>query len=129
MGDRLVGPLVFLGGGSLGLTRRAIVTACLLRCIRGHLLCLALALLAHSLGVLSRRNILIILLSVELMLNAAVLAFVGFASRHGNLDGHIMVFFIITVAAAEVAVGLAIVIALFRVRETVNADNVSLLKR
>ncbi|MHC4957384.1 MAG: NADH-quinone oxidoreductase subunit NuoK [Planctomycetota bacterium] len=80
------------------------------------------------LGVLSRRNILIILLSVELMLNAAALAFVAFSAKAGNLDGHVMVFFTITVAAAEVAVGLAVVIALFRVRETVNADNVAELK-
>jgi NADH-quinone oxidoreductase subunit K len=81
------------------------------------------------LGVMSRRNILIILLSVELMLNAAALAFVAFAGMHGNLHGQVMVFFTITVAAAEVAVGLAVVIALFRLRETVDADRVTLLKK
>lgn len=79
-------------------------------------------------GVLSRRNILIVLLSVELMLNATALAFCGFASGVGNLDGQIMVLFIIAVAAAEVAVGLAMVIALFRLRLTVNIDRADLLK-
>jgi len=81
------------------------------------------------LGVLSRRNILIVLLSVELMLNAAALAFVAFSNRWDNLDGQVMVFFAITVAAAEVAVGLAIVIALFRLKATVDTDRVDLLRR
>jgi NADH-quinone oxidoreductase subunit K len=96
----------------------------------GHLVTLAGVLFTLGmLGVLSRRNILIVLLSVELMLNAAALAFVAFASHHGNLDGQVMVFFAIAVAAAEVAVGLALVIALFRLRVTVDADQVSLLRR
>ena len=96
----------------------------------GHLITLAGVLFTLGmLGVLSRRNILIVLLSVELMLNAAALAFVAFSSHHGNLDGQVMVFFAIAVAAAEVAVGLALVIALFRLRVTVDADQVSLLKR
>lgn len=96
----------------------------------GHLVTLAGILFTIGmLGVLSRRNILIVLLSVELMLNAAALAFVGFAVRHGNLEGQVMVFFAITVAAAEVAVGLAIVIALFRLRATVDTDKVNLLKQ
>ncbi len=80
-------------------------------------------------GVLSRRNILIILLSVELMLNAGAMTFVAFSSKWGNLDGQVMVFFTITVAAAEVAVGLAVVIALFRIRQTVDADRITLLKK
>ncbi|MEE8106703.1 MAG: NADH-quinone oxidoreductase subunit NuoK [Planctomycetota bacterium] len=79
-------------------------------------------------GVLARRNILVVLLSVELMLNATALAFCGFSRLVGNFDGQIMVFFIIAVAAAEVAVGLAMVIALFRLRLTVNVDRVDLLK-
>ncbi len=96
----------------------------------GHVVTLAGVLFTVGMvGVLSRRNILIVLLSVEFMLNAAALAFVGFAVRHGNLDGQVMVFFAITVAAAEVAVGLAMVIALFRLRATVDLDRVSLLKR
>ena len=96
----------------------------------GHVITLAgLLFTIGMLGVLSRRNVLIILLSVELMLNAGALAFVAFANMHGNLDGQVMVFFTITVAAAEVAVGLAVVIALFRVRETVDADRVQLLRK
>ena len=96
----------------------------------GHFVTLAGVLFTIGmLGVLSRRNILIILISVELMLNAAALAFVAFAGKWGNLDGQVMVFFTITVAAAEVAVGLAVVIALFRIRLTVDADKVQLLKR
>jgi len=95
----------------------------------GHLVTLAgLLFTIGMLGVLSRRNILIVLLSLEFMLNGAALAFVAFANLHDNLDGQIMVFFVITVAAAEVAVGLAIVIALFRLRVTVNADQMNQLK-
>ena len=96
----------------------------------GHLVTLAGVLFTIGmLGVLARRNILIVLLSVELMLNGAALAFVAFANKVGNLDGQVMVFFVITVAAAEVAVGLAIVIALFRLRVTVDTDKVSLLRK
>ena len=96
----------------------------------GHLITLSGVLFTLGMvGVLSRRNILIVLLSIELMLNAAAMAFVTFSNLHGNLDGQVMVFFVITVAAAEVAVGLAVVIALFRLRVTVDTDKVSLLKR
>ncbi|MHC4223711.1 MAG: NADH-quinone oxidoreductase subunit NuoK [Planctomycetota bacterium] len=96
----------------------------------GHVVTLAGVLFTIGmLGVLMRRNILIVLLSVELMLNATALAFVAFAGKWGNLDGHVMVFFAITVAAAEVAVGLAIVIALFRLRVTVDTDKVSQLRK
>ena len=95
----------------------------------GHMVTLAGVLFTLGIvGVLSRRNLLIVLISVELMLNAAAMALVAFASMHGNLDGQVMVFFAITVAAAEVAVGLAVVIALFRLRVTVDTDKVSLLK-
>jgi len=79
-------------------------------------------------GALVRRNIIVILMSIELMLNAVNLAFVGFARMHGQNDGHVFVLIVITVAAAEVAVGLGIVISLFRNRDTVNVDDVSLLK-
>ncbi len=79
-------------------------------------------------GVLVRRNALVIFMSVELMLNAANLAFVAFASALGSLDGQIVVFFVMTVAAAEVAVGLAIIVNLFRLRETVFVDEINLLK-
>jgi len=96
----------------------------------GHMVTLAGVLFTIGmLGVLSRRNILIILLSLELMINAGALAFVAFGAMSGNLHGQVMVFFTITVAAAEIAVGLAVVIALFRVRETVNTDKIASLKR
>ena len=79
-------------------------------------------------GVLVRRNALVIFMSIELMLNAANLAFVAFAQRMNSIDGQIFVFFVMTVAAAEVAVGLAIIVNLFRLRETVFVDEVNLLK-
>ncbi|MDA0738759.1 MAG: NADH-quinone oxidoreductase subunit NuoK [Nitrospirae bacterium] len=79
-------------------------------------------------GVLVRRNIIIILLSIELMLNATNINFVAFSSYLGNLAGQVFVFFALTVAAAEVAVGLAIIIALYRHHESINVDDFSLLK-
>jgi NADH-quinone oxidoreductase subunit K len=79
-------------------------------------------------GVLVRRNALVIFMSIELMLNAANLAFVAFARAMGSVDGQIFVFFVMTVAAAEVAVGLAIIVNLFRLRESVFVDEVNLLK-
>jgi NADH-quinone oxidoreductase subunit K len=79
-------------------------------------------------GVLTRRNALIIFMSVELMLNAANLAFVAFGRSLNSLDGQIFVFFVMTVAAAEVAVGLAIIVNVFRLRETVFVDEINLLK-
>jgi len=79
-------------------------------------------------GVLVRRNALVIFMSIELMLNAANLAFVAFARSMGSMDGQIFVFFVMTVAAAEVAVGLAIIVNLFRLRESVFVDEVNLLK-
>jgi len=79
-------------------------------------------------GVLVRRNALVIFMSIELMLNAANLAFVGLASHMNSLDGQIFVFFVMTVAAAEVAVGLAIIVNVFRLRETVFVDEINLLK-
>jgi len=79
-------------------------------------------------GALVRRNIVVILMSIELMLNAVNLAFVAFSRMHGGDTGHVFVLMVITVAAAEVAVGLGIVISLFRNRDTVNVDDVSLLK-
>ena len=79
-------------------------------------------------GVLVRRNALVIFMSIELMLNAANLAFVAFARQQQSLDGQIFVFFVMTVAAAEVAVGLAIIVNLFRLRETVLVDEINLLK-
>lgn len=79
-------------------------------------------------GLLTRRNILLILLSIELILNAANLSFVAFSSYWGNLTGQVMVFFTMIVAAAEVTVGLAIVILLFRKKKTVSTDDLDTLK-
>ena len=79
-------------------------------------------------GVLVRRNALIIFMSVELMLNAGNLVFVAFARQLNSLDGQIFVFFVMTVAAAEVAVGLAIIVNMFRLRETIFVDEINLLK-
>ena len=79
-------------------------------------------------GVFVRRNVITILLSVEIMLNAVNLTFVAFGRAMGLADGQIIVFFVMTVAAAEAAVGLAIVIALYRHRDTVNLDAINLLR-
>jgi NADH-quinone oxidoreductase subunit K len=81
-----------------------------------------------ALGVLVRRNAIIIFMSIELMLNSANLAFVAFARHLNDLDGQIFVFFVITVAAAEVAVGLALIVAIFRTRRSINIDEMHLLK-
>lgn len=80
------------------------------------------------LGVLIRRNAIVLFMSVELMLNAANLALVAFAREHASIDGQVMVFFIVAVAAAEVAVGLALLVAIFRSKRTSNVDEVSILK-
>ena len=79
-------------------------------------------------GVLLRRNIIIIFMAIELMLNAVNLSFVALARHFGNMDGQIVVFFVMSVAAAEVAVGLAIILLVFRGRETVNADELNLMR-
>lgn len=79
-------------------------------------------------GVFLRRNLITMLLSIEIMLNAVNLTFVAAGRALGSIDGQIIVFFVMTVAAAEAAVGLAIVIALFRHRETLNADAFTALK-
>ncbi len=79
-------------------------------------------------GVLIRRNIIIILLSIELMFNAANINFVVFAHYLQSINGQVFVFFVMTVAAAEVAIGLAIIIAVYRHREIVNVEQINLLK-
>jgi NADH-quinone oxidoreductase subunit K len=81
-----------------------------------------------AIGVLVRRNAIIIFMSIELMLNAANLAFVAFARAHGSLEGQIFVFFVMAVAAAEVAVGLALIVAIFNTRQSVDVDDISSLK-
>jgi len=79
-------------------------------------------------GVLLRRNTIVIFMSIEIMLNAVNLAFVALGRRLGSMDGQVIVFFVMTVAAAEAAVGLAIIISIFRNRETVNADELNLMR-
>ncbi|SDS84050.1 NADH-quinone oxidoreductase subunit NuoK [Paraoerskovia marina] len=78
--------------------------------------------------VLLRRNAIIVFMGVELMLNATNLAFVTFGRMHGDLSGQVIAFFVMVVAAAEVVVGLAIIIAIFRARRSVSVDDVDLLK-
>jgi NADH-quinone oxidoreductase subunit K len=79
-------------------------------------------------GVIVRRNILIMLMSIELMLNAVNLAFIALAHRLGSMDGQVIVFFVMTVAAAESAVGLGLIISIFRNRDTVQADELTMLR-
>ena len=81
-----------------------------------------------AMGVLLRRNAIIIFMSVELMLNTANLLFVAFARYLGDIDGQVLVFFVITVAAAEVAVGLALIVVIFRTKRSINIDEINLLK-
>ena len=92
---------------------------------------LALAGLMFTIGVvgaLVRRNAIVIFMFVELMLNAVNLAFVTFARMRGNLDGQVLVFFVLVVAAAEVVVGLAIIVSIFRRRASADVDGMSLLR-
>jgi NADH-quinone oxidoreductase subunit K len=81
-----------------------------------------------GIGVLIRRNMIIIFLCIELMLNACNLAFVSFSRLHGNLDGQVVAFFVMVVAAAEVVVGLAILMAIYRARKSASVDDANLLK-
>ena len=93
-----------------------------------YLILSAVVFLTGMVGVLIRRNIIIILLSVELMLNATNINFVAFSEHFHNVAGQVFVFFALTVAAAEVAVGLAIIIALYRSQSSINVDDFRLLK-
>jgi NADH-quinone oxidoreductase subunit K len=79
-------------------------------------------------GVLIRRNAIVVFMCVELMLNACNLAFVTFSRMNGSLDGQVMAFFVMVVAAAEVVVGLAIIVAIFRTRRSASVDDANLLK-
>jgi NADH-quinone oxidoreductase subunit K len=94
-----------------------------------HYLMLSAILFATgTVGVFLRRNVITMLLSIEVMLNAVNLAFIAFGRTIGSADGQVIMFFVVTVAAAEAAVGLALVIALFRHRETLNPDMFTSLK-
>ena len=95
----------------------------------GHYLVISAMLFSIGLfGLLVRRNILMVLLSMELLLNAANLTFVAFSSYLGDLTGHVLVFFTMIVAAAEVTVGLAIVVLLYRKKNTTDTDKLNTLK-
>jgi NADH-quinone oxidoreductase subunit K len=96
--------------------------------LNDYLILSAILFAIGSAGVLIRRNIITILLSVEIMLNAVNLSFVAFGRAFGTAEGQIIVFFVMTVAAAEAAVGLAIVIGLFRHRESLNPETFTSLK-
>jgi len=95
----------------------------------GHYLFLSAILFAiGTMGVFLRRNVITVLLSIEVMLNAVNLAFIAFGRTQGAVDGQVIMFFVVTVAAAEAAIGLALVIALFRHRESLNPDVFTSLK-
>ncbi len=96
--------------------------------ISSHLILSGILFTIGVMGVLVRRNAIIIFMSVELMLNAVNLSFVAFARQWGSMDGQLSVFFVMAVAAAEAAVGLAIVLLVFRGKETVNVDELTLLR-
>ena len=93
-----------------------------------YLLVSALLFALGLLGVITRRNLLVMYMSLELMLNAANLALVAFSWFNDNLNGQVMVFFIITVAAAEVAVGLALIVALYRKRQSAHVEDLTSMK-
>ena len=95
----------------------------------GYYLVLSAALFTvGALGVLIRRNALVVFMCVELMLNAVNLTLVTFSRTNGTLDGQVMAFFVMVVAAAEVVVGLAIIVTIFRIRHSASVDDASLLK-
>lgn len=96
--------------------------------INYYLILSAIVFVIGVVGVLSRRNAIIIFMSIEMMLNAVNLTFISFATYMGDTAGQIFVFFVMAVAAAEAAVGLAIVLALFRNKKTVYVDKVNILK-
>ena len=96
--------------------------------ISWYLMLSAVLFVLGAAGFLFRRNIITVFMCIELMLNAVNLSFVAFANAHKQVSGQIFVFFVMVVAAAEAAVGLAIIIALFRTRNTLNVDSVDLMK-
>lgn len=96
--------------------------------LNAYLLLSAAGFVLGVVGVVTRRNAIIVFMSIELMLNSVNLTLVGFSAFLGDATGQILVFFVMTVAAAEAAVGLAIIIALFRNKQTVNIDEINILK-
>jgi NADH-quinone oxidoreductase subunit K len=96
--------------------------------LQSYLILSAIMFIIGALGVVARRNAIIVFMSIELMLNSVNLTFVAFSAFLGDAAGQVFVFFVMTVAAAEAAVGLAIVIALFRRKQTVNLDKINIMK-
>ncbi len=96
--------------------------------LNSYLIVSAILFAIGTIGVLTRKNIIVIFMCIELMLNAVNLTFVAFSRHLGNLDGQVFVFFIMTVAAAEAAVGLALIIAFFNNKESIDVEDVNLMK-
>jgi NADH-quinone oxidoreductase subunit K len=96
--------------------------------LQSYLILSAVMFVIGAVGVVTRRNALIVFMSIELMLNSVNLTFVAFSIFLGDATGQVFVFFVMTVAAAEAAVGLAIIIALFRRKKTVNLDEINIMK-
>ena len=96
--------------------------------VQSYLILSAILFIIGAAGVLARRNAIIVFMSIELMLNSVNLTLVAFSTHLGNSNGQMLVFFVMTLAAAEAAVGLAIVIALFRQKKTVNLDEINVMK-
>ena len=96
--------------------------------LQAYLILSAAMFITGAIGVVTRRNAIIVFMSIELMLNSVNLTLVAFSAFMGDITGQVLVFFVMTVAAAEAAVGLAIVIALFRRKQTVRLDEINILK-
>ncbi len=96
--------------------------------LNSYLIVSAILFTIGTIGVLTRKNVIVMFMCIELMLNAVNLTFVAFSRHLGNLDGQIFVFFIMTVAAAEAAVGLALIIAFFNNKESIDVDDINLMK-
>lgn len=96
--------------------------------LNSYLILSAILFAIGTIGVLTRRNAIVIFMCVELMLNAVNLTFIAFSKYLGNLDGQIFVFFVMTVAAAEAAVGLALMIAFFKNRESIDVEDMNIMK-
>lgn len=96
--------------------------------LNGYLIVSAILFTIGTIGVLTRKNAIVIFMCIEMMLNAVNLTFVAFSRHLGNLDGQVFVFFIMTVAAAEAAVGLALIIAFFNNKDSIDVDDVNLMK-
>ena len=96
--------------------------------LHSYLILSAILFAIGTIGVLTRRNAIVIFMCVELMLNAVNLTFIAFSRSLGNLDGQVFVFFVMTVAAAEAAVGLALMIAFFKNRESIDVEDLNLMK-